>query len=121
MNSPYMLTILQICMLCETVEELNVKLNVDVISVKKCCHDNQMAVNGDKAKVILVTTHQNEAKLPVKEPTAYYDNNPLKSVDSEKLLGVKIDKHLTWKQTVCDQERFMCKQKVTEVQWGNVV
>ncbi len=55
--------------LCETgktVEELNVKFNEDMVSVKKWCYNNQMAANGD----------------------------------SEKLLGVRIDKHLTWKEHV---------------------
>ncbi len=46
-------------------------------------------------KVILVTTYQKEAKLPMKELTVYYDRNLVKSVDSEKLLG-EIDKHFTW-------------------------
>ncbi len=89
----------------ETVEELNVKLNEYMVSVNKWYHDNQMAGRGDKTKVILVTTCQKEAKLPVKELTCYYDNNCLKSgVDSEKRIGVKIDKHLTW--TEHDKLRF---------------
>ncbi len=98
-----MLIVLQTCMvqtctLCETgetVEEVNVKLNGDMLSVKRCCHDNQMAANGDKTEVILVTTYQNEAKLPVKELTVYYDNNLVKSMDCVKHLCVKIYKHLT--------------------------
>ena len=89
-----------LCETGETVDELNVKLNDDMVCVNKGCHDNQMAANGDKTKVMLVTTYQKEAKLPKKELTVYYDNKPLKSVDSEKLLGVKIDKHLTWKEHV---------------------
>ncbi len=69
--------------------------------MKKWYHDNQMAANGDKTKVILVTTYQKEATPPVKELTVYYDNNSLKSVDSKKNpLGVKIGKHLTWKEHV---------------------
>ncbi len=89
-----------LCETGETVEELNVKLNKDMVSVKKQCHDNQMAANGDKTKVILVTTYLTEANLPVKELTVYHDKNLLKSVDSDKRLGVKIDKHLTLKEHV---------------------
>ncbi len=55
-----------------------------------------MAANGDKTNIILVTTYQKESKLPVKELTVYYDNNLLKSVDSDKRLGVNINKH--WKE-----------------------
>ncbi len=59
-----------LCETDETVEEFkNVKLNEDMVSVKKWYHDNQMAGNGDKTKHILVTTYQKEAKLPVKELT----------------------------------------------------
>ncbi len=71
-----------------------------MICVKKWCHDKQMAANGDRTKVIMVTTYQKEDKHSKKELTVYYDNNLLKSMDSEKSLGVKIDKHLTWKEHV---------------------
>ncbi len=84
--------------LYETLEELNVKLNEDIVSVKKWYQDNQMVANGDKIKVILVITYLTETKLPVKEITVYYDDNLLKNVDSVKHLGVKIYKHLTWKE-----------------------
>ncbi len=57
-----------------------------------------MAANGDKTNIILVTTYQKESKLPVKELTVYYNNNLLKSVDSDKRLGVNINKH--WKEHV---------------------
>ncbi len=64
-----------------------------------------MAANGDKTKVILVTTYQKEAKLPVKELTVYCDYNLLMSVDTEKHLGAKIDKHLMERNMPIKQDR----------------
>ncbi len=89
-----------LCETVKTIEELNVKLNEDMVSVKKWCHDNQMTTHGDKTKVILVTIYQKEAKHPNKELHIYNDNNLVKNVYSEKSLSVTIDKHLTWKEHV---------------------
>jgi hypothetical protein len=84
----------------ETVDELDIKLNEDMSHINDWCHDNQMAANTDKTKAMMITTYQKEAKLPKKELTVYYDNNKLENVNSEKLLGVKVDKYLTWKEHV---------------------
>ncbi len=86
----------------ETVKELNVKLNEDKVYVKKWCHDNQMAANGDKTTVILVTK---EANLPVKEITVYYDNNFYKSVDSENVWVSKLTNILHGKNMLIKQPR----------------
>ncbi len=42
-----------LCETGETIQQLNVKLNEDMVSVKKWCHDNQTAANTDKTKVLL--------------------------------------------------------------------
>ncbi len=56
--------------------------------------------NGDKTKAMLITTYQKESKLPKKELTNLFNNTQLTNVNSEKLLGVNIDKHLTWKDHI---------------------
>ncbi len=49
----------------------------------------------------MLTTPQSRKKLnSQRKKYIYYDNNLLKSVDSEKCLGVKIEKHLTWKELI---------------------
>ncbi len=71
------------CETGETIDGLNDKLNKDMVCVNELCHDNQTTANGDKKKIILVTTYQKEAKVPSKELTVYYNNKPLNNADSE--------------------------------------
>ncbi len=59
--------------------------------------DNNMAVNQDKSKAMLITTYQNDTRLEIKELNLTYDDSKLQNVDSENLVGIKIDKHLSWK------------------------
>ncbi len=67
--------------------------------VNDWCNNNCMVGNGDKRKAILITIYQKESKLPKKELT-FFSTTQLKNVNSEKLLDVKIGKHLTWKDHV---------------------
>ncbi len=60
-----------------------------------------MSVNAEKTKVMLVITYQRETKLQTLEIKVNFNNTMLENVNSEKLLGVIIDKHLSWKQQFC--------------------
>ncbi len=84
----------------KTVEDFDLKLNNDMYCVNDWCNNNHMVGNGDKTKAMLITTYQKESKLPKKEFTIFFNNTQLKNVNSEKLLDVRIDKHLTWKYHV---------------------
>jgi hypothetical protein len=81
----------------KTIEELEVKLNPDMAKVNNWCNDNKMVINCDKTKVMLITTHQKEAKLDSTHLGVICNNTELENVNSSKLLGVIIDKNLTWK------------------------
>ncbi len=59
-----------------------------------------MAVNADKAKVLIVTTYQKEAKLSSSVINVNVNDTLLENVNAEKLLGVMIDKHLSWKDHI---------------------
>ncbi len=59
-----------------------------------------MAVNAEQTKVMLVTTYQRETKLQTSEIKVNFNNTMLENVNSEKLLGVIIDKHLSWKHHI---------------------
>ncbi len=59
-----------------------------------------MVGNGDKTKAMLITTYQKESNSLKKNSLFFFNNTQLKNVNSEKRLGVKIDKHLTWKDHV---------------------
>ncbi len=59
-----------------------------------------MAANTDKTKCMLITTFQKATRLPRTDLNIVLDNATLDNVDSEKLLGVIVDKYLTWKHLV---------------------
>ncbi len=89
-----------LCATGKTVEDLDLKLNNDMDCVNEWCNNNHMVGNGYKTKAMLITNYQKESKLPKKNLTIFFNNTHLKNVNSEKLLGVKIYKHLTWKDHV---------------------
>ncbi len=53
-----------------------------------------------KTKVMQVTTYQRETKLQTSEIKVNSNNIMLENVNSEKLHGVIIDKHLSWKHHI---------------------
>ncbi len=84
----------------EIIEELEIKLNADLTNVQQWCQINKVAVNADKTKVMLVTTYQKEAKLSSSVINVNFNDTLLANVNPEKLLGVVIDKHLSWKDHI---------------------
>ncbi len=78
----------------KTLDELELILNNDV---SKWCKQNRMVANTEKTKCMLITTFQKATKLPRTDLNIILDNVTLDNVDSEKLLGVIVDKYLTWK------------------------
>ncbi len=77
--------------------ELESKFNIVLKNVQIWCQKTRMAVNAEKTKVMLVTTHQRETKLQISEIKVNFNNTMLENVNSEKLLVVIIDKHLSCK------------------------
>ncbi len=92
----------------KTIEDIEVKLNSDMAKVNERCKDNKMAINGDKTKVMLITTYQKEAKLDSTHVSVICDNTELENVNSNKLLGVIIDKNLTWKCHIDKTAKSLC-------------
>ncbi len=84
----------------ETIQEVEHKLNVDLKHVQEWCQINRMAVNAEKTKVMLITTYQKETRLQSSNINVNFNETSLENVASEKLLGVVIDKHLTWKSHI---------------------
>jgi ribonuclease P/MRP protein subunit RPP40 len=84
----------------ESIEELESKINADLQHVQQWCQTNKMAINADKTKVMLVTTHQKQTKLPSSVINVHLNDTLLENVNAEKLLGVVIDKHLSWKDHI---------------------
>ncbi len=53
-----------------------------------------MAVNQDKSKAMIIT-YQKATRLETKELNVTHDGSKLQNVDSENLLGIKIDTNLS--------------------------
>ncbi len=81
----------------KTTEELENKLNPDMKAVDHWCEENRMACNSTKTKAMLMTTQQKETHLTSTHLEIFCNGNALENVESEKLLGVIVDRHLTWK------------------------
>ncbi len=84
----------------KTLDEVELILNNDVECVSKWCKQNRMVANTDMTKCMLITTFQKATRLPRTNLNIVLDNITLDNVDSEKLLGVIVDKYLTWKHHV---------------------
>ena len=81
----------------KTITDLEDKLSSDLSLVSNWCNNNRMVLNADKTKAMVISTYQKLSKLPRNNLQVTYDGDDIKNVDKEKLLGVIIDKHLTWK------------------------
>ncbi len=92
----------------KTIEDLEVKLNSDMAKVNNWCKDNKMAINCDKTKVMLLITFQKEGKLDSTHVSVICDNTELENVNSNKLLGVFIDKNLPWKCHIDKTAKSIC-------------
>ncbi len=79
-----------------TIDELERKLNNDLTKIDTWCDENQMAINVDKTKAMLVTTHQKAWRLPKQELDIKLKGKTLENVACEKLLGVHLDNRLNW-------------------------
>ncbi len=84
----------------ETIEELEINLNADLTNVQQWCQINKMVINADKTKVMLRTKYQKEAKLSSSVTNVNFNDTLLENVNAEKLLGVVIDTHLSWKDHI---------------------
>ncbi len=77
------------------LDKLELILNNDVECVSKWSKQNRMVANTEKPKCMLITTFQKTTRLPKTDlQNIILDNVTL---DNEKLLGVIVDKYLTWK------------------------
>ena len=61
---------------------------------------NHMALNAKKTKCMFLTTRQKRIKMTSLFPSLYVYNKQIDEVDSHKLLGVTIDKDLTWSEHI---------------------
>ena len=81
------------------VEELNNKLTEDMTNVQAWCTNNNLVLNDGKTKAMMITTYQRAAILNSKLRVEF-NGVQLKNTYNEKLLGVVMNEHLSWKQQI---------------------
>ena len=78
------------------LEDLQVKVQQDLTNVEQWCERNNMFIKTEKTKCMLICTKQRQMSLN-NQPLLLINSEILKFSECEKLLGVKIDKNLSWK------------------------
>ena len=81
------------------LEDLQVKVQQDLTNVEQWCERNNMFINTEKTKCMLICTKQRQMSLN-NQPLLLINSEILKFSECEKLLGVKIDKNLSWKAQI---------------------
>lgn len=78
------------------VHSIENALNVDLCEIEDWCSRNQMVLNIEKTKCMLMGTQHRKSKLTSSKFDLCVSDKVLKNVESEKLLGVHIDHSLRY-------------------------
>ncbi|KAK3105561.1 hypothetical protein FSP39_000518 [Pinctada imbricata] len=91
------------------IQEIQNNLNIDVESITNWCSQNKMIINTDKSKVMLVASSHKQKSNP--NLSIQIHNQLLENVEQEKLLGVFIDKSMTFTQHI----NYICKNVSSKI------
>ncbi|XP_061185217.1 uncharacterized protein LOC133193275 [Saccostrea echinata] len=80
----------------KNVEGIENALNFDLCEIENWCSKNQMVLNTNKTKCMLMGTQHRKSKINSPELNLYASNKLIENVESEKLLGVYIDHSLRY-------------------------
>ena len=80
----------------KSIVNLNICLNKDLNNVIKWCKENDMTINSKKSKCMLVGSDRKLVNCNEFLCVLSQDNIALDNVEVEKLLGIHIDKNLSW-------------------------
>ena len=78
--------------------KLSSKLQNSVNSLVTWTYQNHMSLNAVKTKCMFVCARQKRQKMKYPFPPLFIENKEIEQVDSHKILGVMIDKNLTWSE-----------------------
>ena len=81
-----------------SIENINLKLQNDVIAIESWCKNNSMKINAQKTKCMTLCSKQKMANLSDLE--IQINGDSIEKVHSYKLLGVHIDENLNWDEQV---------------------
>ena len=81
------------------IKELQVKIQQDLNCVEQWCHENNMFINSNKTKCMIIGTRQ-KLSSQENELCLTISSNKLQNSTCEKLLGIKVDQQLNWSSQV---------------------
>ena len=79
-----------------SVQCVESNLRSDLKEVQDWCENNDMYINVDKTKTMLLTTSQRSTRLQKKELSLHIHETEIEQVSHHKLLGIHVDKFLHW-------------------------
>ena len=80
-----------------SLKNIETKLSVDLTNIEHWCNKTHLVINTLKSNCMLICTYQKRQHLETDQLKLYLYDARLKNVDSQKVLGLHIDKNLTWK------------------------
>ena len=101
----------------ETTLSLQNKLSADLKIIEDWCINNRLVINTSKSKCMILCSHQKRRHLNTDQLQLCINGKFLENVSCQKILGVYIDKNLTWK----DHINNLCKDisKLVGLLWRN--
>ena len=78
------------------------RLQDDINKIADWISDNKMVLNASQTKSLLVTSRRLEKKAPDMNFKLSFHDNEIEQITSHKLLGVKLDNHLSFTEHIDD-------------------
>ena len=79
-----------------TLQKVEEELKTDLHEISKWTEENKVKIHQSKTKYCIISTCQKLLKSPVKSLDLTLDGKRISKTESERVLGVYIDNHLTW-------------------------
>ena len=88
-----------------TLAEVEEKIRPDIDAVSMWARENKMKMHPAKTKYSIISTRRKIANSAKQSLDLSVDGMQLTKVESERVLGVYIDSHLTWNEHIADTLR----------------
>ena len=109
---------LTLCVSGTNILDIQSNLSADLRHIESWCLNNRLIINISKSKCMVICTRQKRISLLCDTLVLKVNNNLLENVDTQKVLGLIIDKNLSWKShidTLCLEISkllgLMCRNK----------
>ena len=80
----------------DDIDKLETNLQLTLDSLQDWCRQNDMVINTEISKVMLITSRQKRHNIQNSVPSLRYDDNDIKMSACNKILGVYADENLLW-------------------------